>query len=149
MFRHGGTSERDVGAPLMPFNAFATHRPSCKAYHKRNSNPWLTMASDSRRATDECAVPPLDIGVGAIQLSPYRAGIAGQCYTRLLTFPAFPSCSCSLPFRESGKMGRLEVICLELRPPRVAIRSVRTTAHTFTAPGSPLDGQPQFYLCDI
>jgi hypothetical protein len=78
MFRHGGTSERDVGAPLMPFNAFATHRPSCKAYHKRNANPWLTMASDSRRATDECAVPPLDIGVGAIQLSPYRAGIAGQ-----------------------------------------------------------------------
>jgi hypothetical protein len=40
----------------MPFNAFATHRPSCKAYHKRNANPWLTMASDSRRATDECGV---------------------------------------------------------------------------------------------
>ena len=99
MFRHGGTSERDVGAPLMPFNALAAHRPSRKAYHEQNANPWLAMASGSRRATDECAVPPLDIGVGAIQLSPYRAGVAGQCHTRLLTSPAFPSCSCSLPFR--------------------------------------------------
>jgi hypothetical protein len=32
---------------------------------------------------------------------------------------------------ESGKMGRLEVICLELRPPLEAIHSVRTMAHRF------------------
>jgi hypothetical protein len=30
-------------------------------YHERKSNPWLTMASDYRCATDECAVPPLEI----------------------------------------------------------------------------------------
>jgi hypothetical protein len=28
----------------MPFNAFATHRPSSKAYHRRNSIRWLSMA---------------------------------------------------------------------------------------------------------
>ena len=61
MFRHGGTSERDGGVPLAALQC-VRHRPSCKAYHKRNSNPWLTMASDSRRATDECAVPPLGLG---------------------------------------------------------------------------------------
>jgi hypothetical protein len=31
----------------------------------------------------------------------------------------------------SGKLGRLEVICLELRPPLEAIHSVRTMAHRF------------------
>jgi hypothetical protein len=52
-----------------------------------------------RRATDECEIPPLDIGIQAIQLSPYRAGVAGLCHTRLLTSPAFPSCSCPLSFQ--------------------------------------------------
>ena len=44
MFRHRGTSERDVGAPFMSFNAFATHRPWSRAYHERKTNPWLPMA---------------------------------------------------------------------------------------------------------
>jgi len=39
---------------------------------------------------------------------------------------------------ESGKAGRLEVFCLELRPPLVAIHSVRTMAHSFPGYGSPL-----------
>jgi hypothetical protein len=37
---------------------------------------------------------------------------------------------------ESGKMGRLEVICLELRPPLEAIHSVRTMAHRHRVRGS-------------
>src|SRR5215475_5874108 len=56
-----------------------------------------------RRATDECAVPPLDIGVRAMQLSPYRAGVAGPCHTRLLTSPAFQPCCCSLALSGLGK----------------------------------------------
>ena len=87
----------------MPFNAFARHRPSRKAYHRRNSIPWLAMASDSRRATDECELPPLDIGVRAIQLSPYRVGVAGPCHTRLLTSPAFQPCCCSLALSGLGE----------------------------------------------
>src|SRR5215470_15653608 len=56
-----------------------------------------------RRAPDECAVPPLDIGVRAMQLSPYRAGVAGPCHTRLLTSPAFQPCCCSLALSGLGE----------------------------------------------
>jgi hypothetical protein len=49
----------------------------------------------------------------------------------------FPTMLLSPILSESGKAGRLEVICLELRPPPGAIHSVRTMAHTFTAQGSP------------
>src|SRR5215475_7518116 len=56
-----------------------------------------------RRAPDECAVPPLDIGIRAIQLSPYRAGVAGPCHTRLLTSPAFQPCCCSLALSGLGE----------------------------------------------
>src|ERR671923_727878 len=107
----------------MPFNAFARHRPSRKAYHRRNAIPWLAMASDSRRATDECEVPPLDIGVRAMQLSPYRAGVAGPCPTRLLTSPAFQPCCCSLALSGLGEAVASESFCLELRPPQEAIPS--------------------------
>src|SRR6266704_4620712 len=49
-----------------------------------------------KRATNECEVPPLDIGVQAIQLSPYRSGVAGPQHTRLLLSPAFQPCACPL-----------------------------------------------------
>jgi len=87
----------------MPFNAFARHRPSRKAYHRRNSIPWLAMASDCRRTTDECELPPLDIGVRAMQLSPYRTGVAGPYHTRLLLRPAFRPCSCPLALSGPGQ----------------------------------------------
>src|SRR5262249_28318778 len=41
--------------------------------------------------------------VQAIQLSPYRAGLAGRHRTRLPMSPAFPTCSCSLRLSPSGK----------------------------------------------
>src|SRR5215510_15839858 len=51
--------------------------------------------------------------------------------------PCFPTMLLSpRPFR-SRSGGRLGVIDPELRPPLVAIPSVRDTAHTFTASGSP------------
>ena len=31
----------------MPLNAFTTHRPSSKAYHRQNQNWWLSTASVS------------------------------------------------------------------------------------------------------
>src|SRR5215813_9969380 len=88
-----------------------------------------------RRATDECAVPPLDIGVWAIQLSPYRVGVAGPYHTRLLTSPAFRPCCCSLALSGLGEAVASES-CLELRPPQEAIRSVRDMAHSFPSFGS-------------
>jgi hypothetical protein len=57
----------------------------------------------ARRGRDECEVPPLEIGVWAIQLSPYRAGLAGRHGTRLPVPPAFPTCSCPLQLSPSGE----------------------------------------------
>jgi hypothetical protein len=57
----------------------------------------------ARRGRDECEVPPLEIGVRAMQLSPYRAGLAGRHGTRLPVPPAFPTCSCPLGLSPSGK----------------------------------------------
>ena len=37
----------------------------------------------ARRGRDECEVPPLEIGVRAMPLSPYRTGLAGRHGTRL------------------------------------------------------------------
>jgi hypothetical protein len=38
-----------------------------------------------------------------MQLSPYRAGVAGPCHTRLLTSPAFQPCCCSLALSGLGE----------------------------------------------
>jgi hypothetical protein len=48
-------------------------------------------------------VPPLEIGVWAIQLSPYRTGLAGRHGTRLPVPPAFPTGSCPLWLSPSGQ----------------------------------------------
>src|SRR5512134_2868287 len=74
------------------------------------------MARDGVGSTDvlptSVILPPLDIGVQALQLSPYRAGVAGPCPTRLLTAPAFPSCCCSLSLRRQGRWVASQTIAL-------------------------------------
>src|SRR4029450_4767591 len=57
----------------------------------------------ARRGRGACEVPPLEIGVWAIQLSPYRAGLAGRHGTRLPVSPAFPTGSCPLWLSPSGQ----------------------------------------------
>ena len=56
-----------------------------------------------RRGRGECEVPPLEIGVWAIQLSPYRTGLAGRPGTRLPVSPAFPTGSCPLWLSPAGE----------------------------------------------
>jgi hypothetical protein len=56
-----------------------------------------------RRRGSECEVPPLGIGVQAIQLSPYHAGLAGRHLRRLPVTPAFRACRCPLRLSPSGK----------------------------------------------
>jgi len=102
----------------MTFNTLTGHRPSRKAYHVRKWNPWLVMASESRRGTDECAVAPLVIRVRAIRLSPYRAGVAGPGHTRLLTAPAFQPGSCPLALSGLGKAVASESFALNSGPLR-------------------------------
>jgi len=94
-----GRLERDLGAPFIPFNEVALHRPSGGGYEPRNLYGSLLMASQYRRCSDECAVAPLEIRIQAIQLSPYRAGLAGRHRKRLRVSPASLTCSCPLDFR--------------------------------------------------
>src|SRR3954453_20339382 len=52
-----------------------------------------------RCCSSECAVAPLGIGIRAMQLSPYRAGLAGRHLQQLPVAPA--SLACCLPLRPS------------------------------------------------
>src|SRR2546425_6424689 len=45
----------------------------------------------------------MGIGLQAIQLSPYHAGLAEQRCKRLLPFPALSACSCPLALSGSGE----------------------------------------------
>ncbi len=65
-----------------------------------------------RCAADECAVPPLEIGMQTIQSSPYRSGVAGPQHTHLLLFPAFPTCSCPLALSGLGELFASESLTL-------------------------------------
>ena len=116
----------------MPLNELAAHRPPVRAYHERKLNPWLPMASAFRRATEECEVPPLDIGVQAI---PALAVSLRRCRATAYTSSAVPRFTNMLlsprPFG-SRLVVRLGVICPELRPTLLAILSVRDTAHPFS-----------------
>src|SRR5574341_443246 len=88
-----------------------------------------------RRCGDECAVPPLGMGMQAVELSPYHAGLAGRHHTRLLVSPAFPTCSCPLWLSPSGKSDGPEV---SLRTSLDWVKDAvpRTAAHAFTSHGS-------------
>src|SRR5712664_4702117 len=70
------------------------------------------MASDYRCATDECAVPPLEIGMQTIQSSPYRSGVAGPQRTHLPLSPALPTCSCPLALSGLGQLFASESLTL-------------------------------------
>ena len=89
----------------------------------------------SRRGGGGCAVPPLEIGVQAIQLSPYRAGLAGHYPTRLPMAPASPTCSCPLWLSPSGKSDDPEA-SLRTSPDYVRDSAPRPAAHTRAAPSS-------------
>jgi hypothetical protein len=88
----------------------------------------------ARRGRGECEVPPLEIGVRAMQLSPYRTGLAGRHGTRLPVPPAFPTCSCPLQFSLSGKsMTQESPFALLLTVSRMQHRVPRRTLSPHTA----------------
>jgi hypothetical protein len=115
-------------------HVLVAHRPSRAGYVPQNSNGTLVMAPHPRRGRSECAVPPLEIGVQAIQLSPYHAGLAGRHPTRLPVTPAFPTCSCPLRLSPSGKSMTQESPCeLLLTVSRFQHRVPRRTLSPHTA----------------
>src|SRR5262249_35710061 len=106
------------------------------------------MASDYRCATDECAASTpgdWDSNNAVLALSLRR------CRTTAYTSSAVPRFTNMLlsprPFG-SRSVVRLGVISPELRPPLVAIPSVRDTAHAFTASGATSSDQSWSSLYD-
>ena len=89
----------------------------------------------SQACSGACAVPPLEIEVQAIQLSPYRAGLAGRHPTRLPMAPASPTCSCPLRLSPSGQSDDPEAsLCTS--PDCVRDSAPRPAAHALTTSGS-------------
>ena len=133
-FRWCCTCERDVGAPRIPLNEVVLHRPSREGYTPQKPHGALVMAPPPRRGSGECAVPPLEIGVWAIQLSPYRTGLAGRHGTRLPVPLAFPTCSCPLGLSPSGQsMTQESPFELLLTQSRIQHRVPRRTLSAYTA----------------
>ncbi len=78
--------------------------PICQGVPQTKVNLWLRMASVYRRATDECAFPPLDIRIQAIPASTLSLRRCRTAWhTRLLPLPALQTCSCSLALSGLGK----------------------------------------------
>ena len=115
-------------------NEVVLHRPSRERYASQKPHGALMMAPPPRRGSGECAVPPLEIGVQAVSLSPYRTGLAGPHRTRLPMSPAFPTCSCSLGLSPSGKsMTQEPPFELLLTVSRIQHRVPRRTLSPHTA----------------
>ena len=73
--------------------------------------------------------------VQAVELSPYRAGLAERHPQRLQMTPAFPTCSCPLWLSPSGQSDGPEV-SLRTSLDCVKDSAPRPAAHTRTAPSS-------------
>src|SRR5262249_38787830 len=69
----------------------------------QNANGLPLVALRCRRCSSGCAFPPLGIGVQAMQLSPYHAGLAGRHCRRLRVTPASRACCCPLRLSPSGE----------------------------------------------
>jgi hypothetical protein len=76
-------------------------------------SPWRWVYS---RGPNECELPPLGIGVQALQLSPYRAGVARPQHTRLLPALAFQPCACPRALSGLGQAGTAESSALNSGP---------------------------------
>ena len=124
----------------MSLNEFIIHRPVTGTYSGQKSNTELSLASGFKRATDQCAVPPLDIGIQAITALTISLR---RCRATVYTFSAVPRFTYMLLFPflfRSRLVVHLGVVCPELRPPLVAILSVRDMAHTLASHGSSVTG---------
>src|SRR3954454_1584047 len=102
---------------------------------RRTVCPWEPPRY--RRCSSECAIAPLGIGIQAIRLSPYHAGLAGRHLQRLPMTTA--SLACSFPLRLSPS-GQPDDPGAFLRAPPDCVRdsTPRSAAHTFKAHGSPV-----------
>jgi len=152
MFRHGGTSESDVGAPRISFNAFTTHRRRDRTYHGQKPHAWLPIAWGIQTGAQRvCGSTTGQWGAGHPTLTLSLRWCRATAYPPA-GVPRFTTMRLS-PRPFGSRFGvHLAVLCPELRPPSVAIHSVRDTAHSFPAHGSsvvhPLSWAP-LRACDL
>ena len=110
------------------------HRAGCTmSKSQTHGSRWRRRQMCCRRV---CASTPGYWGSN----NPVLALSFRRCRTTTYTSsvaPRFPTMRLSPRPFGSRSGGRLGVICPELRPPLVAIPSVRDTAHPFSAHGSP------------
>src|SRR5512135_1382324 len=101
----------------------------------RKTNDPPLGALRCRRCSSECEIPPLGIGIQAMQLSPSRAGLAGRHLQRLPVTPASPTCSFPLRLSPSGQSDDPGA---SLRAPPDCVRdsTPRSTAHPLDSSGS-------------
>src|SRR6516165_1392824 len=102
----------------------------------RNSNDPPPRAPRYRRCSSGCEVPPLGIGIQAMRLSPYHAGLAGRHLQRLAVTPASLACCCPLRLSPSGEPDDPRTF-LRVPPDCVRDSTPRSAAHGFPAPGLP------------
>ena len=121
--------EHDVGRPLIPLTALiGRHRVPRRL-------PGLTVhararhAAGSRRRSDGCAFSSLGIRLQAIQLWPYRAGLAVPRPGRLQTATASLTCSCPRGLSPPGQSGDPRT-SLRVPPGCAGDTTKRLTAHT-------------------
>ena len=95
--------ERDLGVPFIPLNGVVLHRPARRREPIAKTGRSAPGALRSRHCGSGCAVPPLEIGIQAVELSPYHAGLAGPCLQCLPTSPASRACSFPLRLSPSGQ----------------------------------------------
>src|SRR5215468_9277042 len=121
----------------MSFNALAMHRLWDRTYHGQKPYPWLPIAWGMQTGYQRvCGSttghwgsgnPTLTISLRCCRAPTYPSSVV-PCFTTMRLSPR--------PF--GSRLGvHLEVFCPELRPPLVAIPSVRDTAHGFPAYGGP------------
>src|SRR5262249_21020576 len=77
-----------------------------------------------------------------MQLSPYRAGLAGRHLQRLPVAPAFPTCSFPLRLSPSGQSDDPGAT-LRAPPDWVRDSTPRSAAHSFQVHGSPVAGSQE------
>src|SRR5262249_9367728 len=101
----------------------------------RNSNDPPPRALRYRCCSNECEVPPLGIGIQAMQPLPYHAGLAGRHLQHLPVAPAFLACCCPLRLSPSGKPDDPGA---SLRAPPDCVRdsTPRSAAHPLGSSGS-------------
>ena len=89
--------------PIHPLQCARCTSPIMRRVRPAKLSRHAHDGAAARRGRGECEVPPLEIGVRAMQLSPYCAGLAGRHGTRLPVPPAFQTCSCPLWLSPSGE----------------------------------------------